>query len=252
MSFKVSERVHIVPFGVERDRIIEPVVEYGADTAVLLDYLTGPAPARPDVEELNEVFEEHGIANEHRDVSVTDLFDALAVVGEAILDYEDDEVYVNLATGSKPVAIGGMIACMTLGAHPYYVEAEQHGTHQGPLPQGLHSIDAIPSYPMDRPEHQHLRVMAYVHDSDRTTVDGEPYRIKRELIEFGERAEVPFLADYEGKTDKGKFRRLDAHVISPLKEQGFIRIEEVGTQHRVFLTEDGQNTLRAFSCCIEV
>jgi len=250
MGYELSRRVHVAPFGVERDRIVRPAVEYGADKVVLLDYLSEPVPARPDLEALIDDFEEHGIDHECRPSTITDIFDALGAVGAAVVDHADDEVFVNLATGSKPVAIGGMIACMTTGARPYYVEAEQYGSHQGPVPGGVQSIDAVPPYPMDRPEDQHLRVMDYVATSDRTTPDGEPYRIKRELIEFGEREGLPFLADYEGDTEKGKFRRLDAHIVSPLDEQEFVRVEEVGTQRRVFLTEDGRNTLRAFRYCL--
>jgi len=251
MAFEVSEHVHIVPFGVERDRIVEPVVEHGGDRVVMLDYLPHAVPARPARSELVATFERHDIAHEYREVTVTDVFDALAAVGRAIVDYENDEVYVNLATGSKPVAIGGMLACMTAGGRPYYVEAEEHGSHQGPVPRGVHSIGGVPSYPIDRPEIQQLRVMAHIADSDRRTAEGEPYRIKRELFEFGEREGLPFIAEYEGETTKGKFRRLDAHIVSPLTERGFITVREVGTQRRVFLTEDGRNTLRAFRYTLE-
>jgi len=115
----------------------------------------------------------------------------------------------------------------------------------------VRSIDTIPSYQIQRPDHQHLAIMAHVAGSDRTDADGDPYRIKRELFEYGETAELQFMADFDGDTDKGKFRRLDAHVVSPLRERGYVRVEEVGTQKRVFLTEDGRNTLRAFRYLLE-
>jgi hypothetical protein len=239
-------RVHVVPFGVERDRIVRPVVEYDADRVVLLDYFTHPVPARPALEAVVEPLEAADIAWTRRELEVGDIFDAMAAVGALIADHGDDEVYVNLATGSKPVTIGAMLACMTTDARPYYVTAERHGSHQGPIPAGIESVRAVPSYPMERPSDQQLRVMAHIADSDRTTVDGTPYRIKSELIDFGDRAELPFLADYAGETEKGKYRRLDAHIVSPLTESGFVRVEKVGTQRRVFLTEDGRNTLRAF------
>jgi len=250
MGYQLTRRVHVAPFGVERDRIVRPLAEYSADKVVLIDYLSQPVPARPDLSELTDDLEENDIDHECRDETITDIFDALAVVGGAIIDHADDEVFVNLATGSKPVAIGAMIACMTTGARPYYVQAAQYGSHQGPVPAGVRSIDAVPPYPIDRPADQHLRVMEYIVTSDRTTPDGEPYRIKRELIEFGEREALPFMAEYTGDSEKGKFRRLDAHVVSPLVDQGFVRVEEVGTQRRVFVTEDGRNTLRAFRYCL--
>lgn len=244
-------RVHVVPFGVEHDRIVEPVIEYDADRVVLLDYFPHPVPARPAIERLAEPLEEAGIACERRELEVTDIFDAMAAVGMLVTEHGDDEVYVNLATGSKPVTIGAMLACMTTEARPYYVAAERHGSHQGPVPAGVESVRAVPPYPMERPDDQQLRVMAHVADSDRTTVDGTPYRIKSELIAFGDCEGLPFLADYDGETEKGKYRRLDTHVISPLTDWGFVRVEAVGTQRRIFLTEDGRNTLRAFRYLIE-
>jgi hypothetical protein len=248
MEMEVTDRVHIAPLGIEYDRVLQPPLEYDADRVVLLDYLPRHVEVRPRTEELRAAFESAGVASVVRECEVTDLFDALAVVGDAVLDHADEEVYVNLATGNKIMAIGGMIACMTTGqARPYYVAAEDHGSHRGPEPRGIRSVDSVPSYPMERPTTEQLRVMRHVRDSDRTDRDGEPYRIKRELIEFGERAELPFVAEYTGETSKGKFRRLDTHILSPLRERGFVEVTEVGTQRRVSLTEDGRNTLRAFA-----
>jgi hypothetical protein len=241
----------VVPLGIEHDRIVEPATETRADRVVLLDYLPSylERQRRHDVE---ATLEDRGIETDRRRCEVEDLFDALAAFGRAIADHEGDEVYVNLATGNKLTAVAGMIASMAMEvAQPYYVEAEEHGSHQPPAPSGVASIDGIPSYPMERPERQHLAVMDHIATSDRTTRDGEPYRIKRELIEFGEDAGLPFLADYEGETSKGKFRRLDAHVVSPLLETGYVAVEEVGTQKRVFLTADGRNTLRGFRYLVD-
>lgn len=168
------------------------------------------------------------------------------------MQHETDQVYVNLATGNKVIAIGGMIACMAAGdAYPYYVEAEQHGSHHPPAPEGVTSVDTIPPYPISRPETQQIAIMEYIASSDRRNPNGESYRIKRELLEFGEEQELPFISNYDGESRKGKFRRLQAHVIDPLEEFEFIDVEEVGTQHHVFLTEDGKNTLRAFEYLLD-
>jgi hypothetical protein len=247
MGLSVPVHVHVAPLGIEHDRVVEPPVEHGADRVVLLQYLPETLRTHVDDADIEAVFDEHGIETEVVEVGIEDLFDAVAAFGRVLDRYEDEQVYVNLASGDKLTAIGGMIACMADGsAEPYYVEAEEHGSRQPPAPRGVRSVDTVPSYPIERPEDQHLAVMAHVADSDRTTADGEPYRIKRELFEFGEREGLPFMADFDGETDKGKFRRLDTHVVTPLSERGYVEVREVGTQKRVFLTADGRNTLRAF------
>lgn len=247
MSFEVSERVHVAPLGLEYDRIVDPPVEYGADRVVLLEYL--PDYVAEDVrdDEIIAAFDDNGIETGVRSYDMDDFFSAMAAFGDVVTGEADNDVYVNLATGNKVTAIAGMLACMaTEAAEPYYVEAENHGSHRAPVPSGVRSIDPIPRYPIERPEDQLLAIMQYVADSDRTDRDGEPYRIKRSLFEYGEEAGLQFIADYSGDTQKGKFRRLDAHVVSPLRERGYVTVEEVGTQKRVKLTDLGEDVLRAF------
>jgi len=247
MGLDAPDLVHVAPLGIEHDRIVEPPVDHGADRVVLLRYLPGSVRQTSDGNGVRPALEEAGIECEVLDVEMDDLFDAVEAFGRVLAQSADDRVFVNLASGDKVTAIAGMIACMADGsAQPYYVEAREHGSLQPPAPRGVRSIDTIPSYQIERPDHQHLAVMAHIDGADRTDADGTPYRIKRELFEFGEGEGLPFMAEFDGETDKGKFRRLDAHVVGPLRERGYVRVEAVGTQKRVFLTDDGRNTLRAF------
>ena len=252
MGLDAPELVHVAPLGIEHDRIVEPPLDHGADRVVLLRYLPGEMRRPTEDDDVETVLEDEGVECDVVDAEMDDLFDAVEAFGRMLALYADERVFVNLASGDKVTAIGGMIACMADGtAQPYYVEAREHGSLQPPAPRGVRSIDTIPSYQIERPDHQHLAVMDHVAGSDRTDADGTPYRIKRELFEFGEAAELPFMADFDGETDKGKFRRLDAHIVAPLRERGYVSVEEVGTQKRVFLTDDGRNTLRAFRYLLE-
>lgn len=247
MALETPKRVHVAALGIEYDRIVDPPTEHGADRVVLLEYLPANLRTHLERDDIETVLADNDIDCDVVDVQIEDLFDAVAAFGRVFDQYESDQVYVNLASGDKVTAIGGMIACMADGTvEPYYVEAEQHGSHQPPAPRGVRSIHTVPSYPIERPEYQHLAIMAHIGESDRTNAQGEPYRIKRELFEFGEEQSLAFMSDFEGDTDKGKFRRLDAHVVSPLAEKEYVDVKQVGTQRRVFLTEDGENTLRAF------
>jgi hypothetical protein len=247
MGLDAAERVHVAPLGIEHDRIVEPPLDHGADRVVLLRYLPTALRRPLGDDDVETVLTDAGIACDTVEVDIDDLFDAIAAVGVVLEAFADDEVFVNLASGDKVTAVGAMIACMADGAaQPYYVEAEEHGSRQPPAPSGVRSIDTVPSYHIERPEDQHLAVMAHVADADRTDAAGTPYRIKRELFEFGEAADLPFMREFDGETDKGKFRRLDAHVLGPLVDRGYLEVRSVGAQKRVFLTEDGRNTLRAF------
>jgi hypothetical protein len=247
MGLKTSKRVHIAPLGFEYDRIIEPVIEYQADQLVLIQYVPSALRSELEHEAIEAALAEHGVDCEFVDTNINDLFDCVATYGSVFDKYSEDELFINLSSGNKITAIGGMIASMVSnGVHPYYVEAEEHGSHQPPAPEGVASIDSLPSHFIEKPDLEQLVVMDYIASSDRTNRDGEPYRIKRELFEFGEQEELPFMSEYEGDTTKGKFRRLGAHIISPLQNKDYLSVVEVGTQKRVFLTDKGWNTIRAF------
>lgn len=46
----ISERIHIVPLGTEYDRIVQPLITYNADRALLVNYLPADVGTRPDTD----------------------------------------------------------------------------------------------------------------------------------------------------------------------------------------------------------
>ena len=249
----VAERVHVMPFGFEHDRIVEPAREYRADRVILLDWLA-PDVERPSYhDDVLAALAAAGIETERRDCELFDLYDSIATIAEiataeATPDGEDDvanEVYVNLATGSKITAIGGMIACMvTEAAHPYYVRAERYASGTEPVGYGMELAVDLPTYPMDRPDDQQVAVLCRLAD--------EGPHSKKALIRFGADRELPFIRDCDrpfdasGKPTKQSYARLRRHVVDPLQERGFVAVDPAGTVRRVRTTEAGRNAARAF------
>ncbi|MFB6196100.1 MAG: DUF6293 family protein [Haloplanus sp.] len=249
----VAERVHVMPLGFEHDRIVEPAKEYRADRVVLLDWIADDIE-RPDYhEDVVADLEAAGIATERRACELFDLYDSIAVIAEIVTaeatpSDEDDvanDVYVNLATGSKITAIGGMIACMVTGdARPYYVRAERYASGAEPVGYGMELAIDLPAYPMERPDRQQVAVL------DRLVADGPCS--KKALIRFGADRDLPFIRDCDrpfdaaGKPTKQSYARLRRHVVDPLEERGFVSVESVGTTRRVRATEEGRNARTAF------
>lgn len=251
-----SERVHIAPLGFERDRVVKAAKQLKADRLILLEWGEGERP--PFVEELYEDIEAAGIDQEIRSCNIFDLYEVVRVTAREIQKHADDDVFVNIATGSKISAIGGMIACMVTDAVPYYVEPERYGEKDvqrvKPVSHGVKNIRELPAYPIDAPETQLIYVMEYIYRNGPVT--------KKELIEFGQGngnsipagtpAEgLPFITDYEADSDRARYRLLETHVLGPLTEKGFIHTKEVGRRTDVDLTEEGENTLSAFRHLIE-
>ena len=245
------ERVHIAPFGPERKRISQPAEYWRADRVVLVDYVGVDmfgnlrAEVCADLEEANIEYElvETDAAVE------TDLFSAVQVVSRVIEEHSDDLVYVNLATGSKRMAIAGMIAAMTsASATPYYVPADDAGSVIANPAEQVKEPQELPRFPMERPELQEIAIMEFIHRSDHQYEQegGENYQTKKALYEFGELAGLQFMRDADGLGSEGKYGRLDRHIIDSLSTDGYITVEKVGTKRRVRLTETGANVRKAF------
>ncbi|WP_415382875.1 DUF6293 family protein [Halosimplex sp. TS25] len=240
---EVPERVHLIPVGYENDRIVLPAVRLRADRVVLLHYedeTDHPSYA----ETVRERLDDEGIDHETVPCDIFDFYDSIGTVAELATRFADHEVYVNLASGSKVTAIGGMIACMATGAKPYYVRAQRYAAQtDGDVAEGIREITELPTYPMQSPEPQHVAVMDYL--------DREDGARKRDLIDFGKEAGLPFIAERDAANRKSEYRLLDSHVLGPLVENGYVDLEEVGRSTRVSLTESGRNTLRAFRYLID-
>jgi hypothetical protein len=249
----VAERVHVMPLGFEHDRIVEPAIEYRADRVILLDWIADDIERPAYHDDVLADLDAAGITTECRDCELFDLYGSIAVIadivtGEATPDDGADianDVYVNLATGSKITAIAGMIACMVTGdATPYYVRAERYASGTEPVGYGMELAIDLPTYPMERPDRQQVAVL------DRLVDDGPCS--KTELIRFGAERELPFVDDCDrpfdasGKPTKQSFARLRRHVVEPLEARGFVTVESVGTTRQVSATEDGRNARTAF------
>ena len=244
----VPRRVHVVPLGYEHDRVIEPPRRLNADKVVLLSHEEDDE--EPEYhDEAREYLQANNIELEERESNIFELYSCLGVIAEVITEHEGDDVYVNLATGSKVTAIAGMIACMATGASPYYVSAEQYGLNEGeeppekPVSFGVSSIEELSGYPIEAPSEQDIHILSHL--------DSEGPASKKEIIEYGEEHALPFIADAETESLQGKYRRLETNVMEGLEENEYVELNERGRKKYVHITEDGENTLRAFRYLIE-
>lgn len=235
----VPERVHVMPVGYEFDRVVEAAKRLQADRVVLLAY-ADDTDHPSYVAEIAAALEDAGIDWEKTTCDIFDFYDSIGTIAEAVTRYADHAVSVNLASGSKVTAIGGMIACMATDATPYYVRAERYADQsEGSVAEGVRAIHRLPTYPMDIPSAETIAVLQHVVEAGPVT--------KKELIELGEREGLPFVADYDSEELKGKYRRLDAHVLDSLSDRGCVTVEAVGRRKQIDATETGEDTLRAFS-----
>ena len=239
----VSDRVHIVPLGYEYERVTVPAIRMRADRVSLI-YHEGDDPAqRPEYyADIHEDLRAAGIAVDDDNVcDIFDLYDTLRTVAELIQANREHDVYVNLASGGKVTAIAGMIACMVTGtAEPIYVGAAEYGQDKEvPVAEDVTSVSRLPTYPIQAPSRDPLRLLRYVVDAGPVT--------KQECIEFAVGAGIDPLADHSDDDVRGLYRLLDSHLLDSLRDDGYVETFKRGRNKYVEATAEGANTLDAFA-----
>jgi CRISPR locus-related DNA-binding protein len=239
-----AKTVHIVPFGYEYDRILDPIEQGKADTVVLLNNSSASDVRTDFQDELQSILErDDEVELDHRRCNIFDMYESLEAIMEAISDYSEEDVYVNLATGTKVTAVSGMIACMATDADPFYVKADMTGSstpRRDDLP-GAKEVVSVPDYPIEKPTDDQIRVMEHVYDED-----GKSEARKKDIIDFADREGLDFASGSAEVSEKALYPRLNSHIVNPLVEKGFVETEERGNTTRVRLTDEGEKAVRAF------
>lgn len=244
-SLDIPKQIHLVPLGYEKDRIIEPVLETEPDEVILLE----PDPDAEDIvqptyhEAVRTQIQDAGIEIETMECDIFNLYSSLGTIAELANEFRAHNVLVNLASGSKVTAIGGMIACMATGAIPYYVRAEDYaGGKENPVAKGAKPAERLPKYHIEEPEVQEIAMLDYIAENEPVT--------KQSLIRYGKAEELPFIARYDTdgvqNPERGYYRRLNTQIIDPLLDRGFIDVEKHSKYQYVSITESGSNRIQAF------
>lgn len=237
------DEVHVAPLGYEYDRIVGPARKYDADVLYLLEH--DDRTGGPDYhDDLRAELADLDVTVRTRTTDLMDIYDVLGVVTTLVADHAEDIVRVNVSSGSKLSAVGATLACMCTDATAYYVHPEGYtyadrGERQS---YGYAADEVLPSYPIESPTADQVAVMAFLAE---TNTDAYTVK-KKDIIEYAEEADLPFVADSDPANDKAKFALLNANVVEPLLEDDYIAVEDVGRRKQVTLTDTGADALRAF------
>jgi len=234
-------RVHIAPVGFEIDRIVLPAKQMKADKIWLLVH-DNPSEdkATPFVEKIQKQLKKEKIkvVKEHHDR--LDLFQIIKTVKKIIEDEKENNVYVNLASGSKIQAIACMMACMMYNRMknviPFYAEAESYLGFEGKqLSIGVKNVMEVPTYEIQTPEQKHIDALKIIKEKGGKIT-------KKEMAELADsNGLISINAEKENYT-QARFASLDQNIIQPLLEQwNFIEIEKIGRNRWIKLTQEGIN-----------
>lgn len=237
MSLQTTQRIHIAPQGYDQDRIYEPAIETDADLVYLL-VTEGDDEQSVECQEVVESeLEEAGIDYETEKCNIFNPDEAIQTISSLIREHSDDDVKVNISTGSKITAISGMFACMMYGASPYYVQAEDYGEET--VSVGVEEMFELPAYPIEPPEEEFVKILGFLKQKEE---DDETVKIK-DLNSFIQSEDLDGVKDTTRKDENNIYDIANDAYIQPMMEQGHIQMTPIAGSKRIQITEKGKRTL---------
>ena len=235
-------RVQIAPVGYEIDRVVLPAKQEKADKVWLLIHENkSEDKAIPFISKITNQLEKLGIEVIQESHDRRDLFQIIRAVKNIIEKENGNEIYVNLASGSKIQAIGTMMACMMFNddsnIHPFYVEAKNYPGFEAkkPLSTGIKEIQNVPPYSIKIPDLKLINALRIIKDNGGKIT-------KKKMAELAEKNNlISVNPKDEEHRSMVRFTSLDKNIIQPLEEWKFIEIEKIGRNRWIKITDDGIN-----------
>ena len=235
-------RVHIAPVGFEIDRIVLPAIDMKADKIWLLVHNdSNNDRAKPYEDAIKKAFKKAKIQFESIRSNRKDIFKILQSVKQIIQLEKDNDLYINVSSGSKIQAIACTMACMMFNDKenltPYYAEPEQYpSSKEKQQSLGLRNIIELPKYQIQIPKKELISALKIIKDNDGKIQ-------KKTMAELAEK-EGLITINAKDNLDQVRFTSLDKNIIQPLKEHwNFIDVEKIGRTRWVKLNQEGSNAI---------
>jgi len=235
-------RIQIAPVGYEIDRVVLPAKQEKADRVWLLvhDNKTEDK-AGPFISKIISKLKKLGIDVMQESHNRRDLFQIIRAIKNILIQEKGNDIYVNLASGSKIQAIGTMMACMMFNddsnVHPFYVEAKNYPGFDAkkPLSTGIKDIQSVPPYSIKIPDLKLISALRIIQDNGGRIQ-------KKKMAEIAEDDDLISINPKEEEhRSMVRFTSLDKNIIQPLEEWGFITINKVGRNRWIEITDEGKN-----------
>jgi len=234
-------RIHIAPVGFEIDRVVIPAKEMRADKVWLLVHdKPNEDKATPFIEKIQKQLKKEKIKVVKEYHNRLDLFQIIKSVKKIIEDEKENNIYVNLASGSKIQAIAGMMACMMFNQRknviPFYAEADRYLGFEGKqLSIGVKNVIQVPTYEIQTPESRHVKALKIIQEKGGKIT-------KKEMAELADKNKLISVNAEKENYNQARFASLDQNIIQPLIEKwNFIEIEKIGRNRWIKITREGIN-----------
>ena len=252
----VKKRIHIAPVGFEIDRIVIPAIIYKADKVYLLVHNNKVEDkAGKYIERVIKELRTAKIESEKVFVNWRDVESITKAARKLFFDLIPNDIYVNVASGSKNHAIALDRAIMTMDdltrsyITEFYAESESYeGFKPGKdqLSIGIREVKPIPKRKMVIPNSRLLTAMIIIRDYNQSQPGTCDRECQKEHVHIRKKIKKKQLAEEcvnrnvlpsTGNT----LTALDKNIIQRLqRDWDFIEIEKIGRTFYVGLTDSGE------------
>jgi hypothetical protein len=244
IMIKEGTKVHVIPMGLEIDRVLGGLKEFPTNKAILI-YGTDRGSdierrARKNGDRIKEKVSAT-IDIEELELDIFDFFESTRVMVHLMmkLKREGNSVYVNLSTGNRIVTSAALLACYMTGSHPYYVKPESYSipSDKEVLSVGVSSVMEIPSVKIVGPSEKGqvmLRTLAS---------QGGTVRHETALIQPLEAVGDFFDERRDMESKKAYLARRRSHlsrVLKTLERDGYVELSRKGRFVNVNITDSGK------------
>ena len=232
-------RVHIAPVGFEIDRVVIPAKNMKADKVWLLIH-NNPSEdkGKPYTEKIQSEFKKMNIKVELSKVDRLELFQIIKAVREIVEKERDNDIYINVASGSKIHAIACMMASMIFNDRqnikPFYAEAERYAAFEGKQQSfGVKRMMPLPTYEIHIPKPVLVQALKIIKEKGGKIT-------KKEMAKLAYENKLIVVNAREENFQQARFASLDKNIIQPLlHEWKFIEIEQIGRNRWIKITPEG-------------
>lgn len=240
----VSLRIHIAPAGYEVDRITIPALNMKADRVWLLAFGDKDKDnAKSFREEVEKFLAKQSIETKVKECNIIDLYDVLRAMREIIEAEKANDIFINVASGSKIEAIAGMLTASIFREltkiTPYYAVPEKYKVKHEigePISTGLKSIEFLPEYHIEQPKSEQIKLLYLINKQ------GGKMKKKR-LMEVAVENELIF-SNGENKV-QAYYASLNTNYLEKMEKWKLIEeVKSGGRSKEIQITKAGKDMLK--------
>ncbi len=249
---EVPLRIHIVPVGFEEDRIVLPAIKMRAEKVILIANESSHDKASIFYSAVEERLKLANIKTEMVRIPFFSLKDNMKLFSDLINKNKDQQLSINISSGSKIQALAGFISVMAaksqgIAVSTYYVEPDKYteDAPKTPISTGCKIVHDLPIFPLYTPSKE-------IQHSVLLLKKKQYYKLELAL----ELAKVGIfnkdLIDIEtGKPRDDKARinlqnLVENKVIQPMVQERYATTEKIGKKVKITLTEFGKDASNLF------